>query len=164
MKWGTVLRNSIDVYSCGPRTMFAGTRTTSAIYPSIVTARWVSVPLISTRRTALHVAPVRRVYRVSVLQQRNPVDHCHTVLSFIHSLPVSLSPFFSSFSLFVSLCLSGYCFQGYCPTLTLQCEAIWGYGGFAADRQCYEQFNSKGSINGHCGRDANEHYIKCEPE
>ncbi|XP_060665493.1 uncharacterized protein LOC132797745 isoform X8 [Drosophila nasuta] len=60
--------------------------------------------------------------------------------------------------------VSGYCFQGYCPTLTLQCEAIWGYGGFAADRQCYEQFNSKGSINGHCGRDANEHYIKCEPE
>lgn len=58
----------------------------------------------------------------------------------------------------------GYCFQGYCPTLSLQCEAIWGYGGSAADRQCYEQFNSKGSINGHCGRDANEHYIKCEPE
>ncbi|XP_002044233.2 uncharacterized protein LOC6620021 isoform X3 [Drosophila sechellia] len=60
--------------------------------------------------------------------------------------------------------ISGYCFQGYCPTLSLQCEAIWGYGGSAADRQCYEQFNSKGSINGHCGRDANEHYIKCEPE
>ncbi|XP_016973040.1 disintegrin and metalloproteinase domain-containing protein unc-71 isoform X5 [Drosophila rhopaloa] len=60
--------------------------------------------------------------------------------------------------------VSGYCFQGYCPTLSLQCEAIWGYGGSAADRQCYEQFNSKGSINGHCGRDANEHYIKCEPE
>lgn len=103
MKWGTVLRNSIDVYSCGPRTMFAGTRTTSAIYPSIVTARWVSVPLISTRRTALHVAPVRRVYRVSVLQQRNPVDHCHTVLSFIHSLPVSLSLFL--FLLSFSLCV-----------------------------------------------------------
>ncbi|XP_020805689.1 disintegrin and metalloproteinase domain-containing protein 33 isoform X4 [Drosophila serrata] len=60
--------------------------------------------------------------------------------------------------------ISGYCFQGYCPTLSLQCEAIWGYGGSAADKQCYEQFNSKGSINGHCGRDANEHYIKCEPE
>lgn len=58
----------------------------------------------------------------------------------------------------------GYCFQGDCPTLNLQCEAIWGYGGLAADRQCYEQFNSKGSINGHCGRDTNEHYIKCEPE
>ncbi|XP_033239029.1 disintegrin and metalloproteinase domain-containing protein unc-71 isoform X3 [Drosophila pseudoobscura] len=60
--------------------------------------------------------------------------------------------------------VSGYCFQGYCPTLSLQCEAIWGYGGSAADRQCYEQFNSKGSINGHCGRDVNEHYIKCDPE
>ncbi|XP_043067293.1 disintegrin and metalloproteinase domain-containing protein unc-71 isoform X4 [Drosophila bipectinata] len=60
--------------------------------------------------------------------------------------------------------VSGYCFQGNCPTLSLQCEAIWGYGGSAADRQCYEQFNSKGSINGHCGRDASEHYIKCEPE
>ncbi|XP_055911634.1 disintegrin and metalloproteinase domain-containing protein unc-71 isoform X1 [Eupeodes corollae] len=59
---------------------------------------------------------------------------------------------------------SGYCFQGDCPTLSLQCEGIWGYGGSAADRQCYEQFNSKGSINGHCGRDANEHYIKCDPE
>ncbi|ALC49632.1 mmd, partial [Drosophila busckii] len=60
--------------------------------------------------------------------------------------------------------ISGYCFQGYCPTLSLQCEAIWGYGGSAADRQCYEQFNSKGSINGHCGRDTNDQYIKCEPE
>ncbi|XP_037932465.1 uncharacterized protein LOC119667246 [Teleopsis dalmanni] len=60
--------------------------------------------------------------------------------------------------------VSGYCFQGDCPTLNLQCESIWGYGGSAADRQCYEQFNSKGSINGHCGRDANDHYIKCEPE
>ncbi|XP_055390177.1 disintegrin and metalloproteinase domain-containing protein unc-71 isoform X3 [Condylostylus longicornis] len=60
--------------------------------------------------------------------------------------------------------LSGYCFQGDCPTLNLQCEGIWGDGGVAADRQCYEQFNSKGSINGHCGRDPNGHYIKCEPE
>ncbi|XP_067640124.1 uncharacterized protein mmd isoform X4 [Eurosta solidaginis] len=60
--------------------------------------------------------------------------------------------------------ISGYCFQGDCPTLNLQCESIWGYGGSAADRQCYEQFNSKGSISGHCGRDANEGYIKCEPE
>ncbi|KAL9881597.1 LOW QUALITY PROTEIN: disintegrin and metalloproteinase domain-containing protein mind-meld [Glossina fuscipes fuscipes] len=60
--------------------------------------------------------------------------------------------------------ISGYCFQGDCPTLNLQCEAIWGYGGAAADRQCFEQFNSKGSINGHCGRDTNDHYIKCEPE
>lgn len=58
----------------------------------------------------------------------------------------------------------GYCFNGDCPTLSMQCEKIWGYGGAAADRQCYDQFNTKGSINGHCGTDQNGHYIKCEPE
>lgn len=46
----------------------------------------------------------------------------------------------------------------------MQCERIWGYGGTAADRQCYDQFNTKGSINGHCGTDQNGHYVKCEPE
>lgn len=59
---------------------------------------------------------------------------------------------------------TGYCFNGVCPTLTAQCERIWGYGGSAADRQCYEQFNSKGSINGHCGTDNNGNYLKCELE
>ncbi|KAK6634655.1 hypothetical protein RUM43_012056 [Polyplax serrata] len=59
---------------------------------------------------------------------------------------------------------SGYCFNGVCPTLNLQCEAIWGYGGIAADKQCFDQFNSKGSLNGHCGMDENGQYIKCEPE
>ncbi|XP_047110885.1 disintegrin and metalloproteinase domain-containing protein 22 isoform X1 [Schistocerca piceifrons] len=59
----------------------------------------------------------------------------------------------------------GYCFNGVCPTLNIQCELIWGYGGIAADEQCYNQFNSKGSINGHCGMDATTgQYIKCEPE
>lgn len=58
----------------------------------------------------------------------------------------------------------GYCFNGDCPTLGMQCEKIWGYGGTAADRQCYEQFNTKGSINGHCGTDPNGHFIKCEAE
>ncbi|XP_073834320.1 disintegrin and metalloproteinase domain-containing protein mind-meld isoform X4 [Musca autumnalis] len=60
--------------------------------------------------------------------------------------------------------VSGYCFQGKCPTLNVQCEAIWGYGGVAADRECFEQFNSKGSINGHCGQNGKDNYIKCEPE
>ncbi|XP_037919023.1 disintegrin and metalloproteinase domain-containing protein unc-71 isoform X3 [Hermetia illucens] len=59
---------------------------------------------------------------------------------------------------------AGYCFQGYCPTLSLQCEAIWGYGSTAADHQCYEQFNTKGSPNGHCGVDNYVNYIKCAPE
>ncbi|XP_046802620.1 uncharacterized protein LOC111677536 isoform X5 [Lucilia cuprina] len=60
--------------------------------------------------------------------------------------------------------VSGYCFQGDCPTLNLQCEAIWGYGGVAADKECFEQFNSKGSINGHCGRDGKDNFVKCEAE
>lgn len=59
---------------------------------------------------------------------------------------------------------TGYCFNGVCPTLNTQCEKIWGYGGLAADKQCYEQFNSKGSMNGHCGMDQNGQYIKCDPE
>ncbi|XP_066602697.1 disintegrin and metalloproteinase domain-containing protein 9 isoform X4 [Prorops nasuta] len=59
---------------------------------------------------------------------------------------------------------AGYCFNGVCPALNLQCEQVWGYGGVVADKQCFEQFNSKGSISGHCGTDASGHYIKCEPE
>nr|CAD7266371.1 unnamed protein product [Timema shepardi] len=52
---------------------------------------------------------------------------------------------------------TGYCFTGVCPTLNIQC-------GTAGDKQCFEQFNSKGSINGHCGVDSNGQYSKCEPE
>ncbi|GLG96971.1 uncharacterized protein GBIM_03833 [Gryllus bimaculatus] len=59
---------------------------------------------------------------------------------------------------------TGYCFNGLCPTLNIQCEQIWGYGGIAADKQCFDQFNSKGSINGHCGIDTSGQYVKCEPE
>ncbi|XP_063707352.1 disintegrin and metalloproteinase domain-containing protein 22 isoform X2 [Culicoides brevitarsis] len=59
---------------------------------------------------------------------------------------------------------NGYCFNGVCPTLTQQCERIWGYGAASADKQCFEQFNSKGSINGHCGTDQSGNYVKCEPE
>ncbi|XP_017784808.1 PREDICTED: disintegrin and metalloproteinase domain-containing protein 11 isoform X2 [Nicrophorus vespilloides] len=59
---------------------------------------------------------------------------------------------------------SGYCFNGFCPTHAIQCEHIWGYGGVSADLQCYDQFNSKGSINGHCGNDAYGRYVKCAPE
>lgn len=58
----------------------------------------------------------------------------------------------------------GYCFNGNCPTLANQCEHIWGYGGTAADRQCYDQFNTKGSISGHCGMDAQGKYMTCAPE
>ncbi|KAL0841707.1 hypothetical protein ABMA28_013979 [Loxostege sticticalis] len=58
----------------------------------------------------------------------------------------------------------GYCFAGQCPTLSLQCERIWGPGTVGADKECFEQFNSKGAVTGHCGKDSNGHYIKCETE
>ncbi|XP_048479376.1 disintegrin and metalloproteinase domain-containing protein 11 isoform X5 [Plutella xylostella] len=58
----------------------------------------------------------------------------------------------------------GYCFSGQCPTLSLQCERIWGPGTTGADKECFEQFNSKGAVTGHCGKDSAGHYIKCEME
>jgi hypothetical protein len=59
---------------------------------------------------------------------------------------------------------TGYCFNGMCPTLNAQCEKIWGYNSQSAERKCFEQFNTKGSMNGHCGLDQSGRYIKCEPE
>ncbi|KAI5646154.1 reprolysin (M12B) family zinc metalloprotease domain-containing protein [Phthorimaea operculella] len=58
----------------------------------------------------------------------------------------------------------GYCFSGKCPTLSNQCETIWGTGSAGADKECFEQFNSKGVVTGHCGKDNNGHYIKCDME
>lgn len=60
---------------------------------------------------------------------------------------------------------TGYCFNGQCPTLNAQCEQIWGRGGVAADARCYDQFNSKGSMSGHCGTTGTPgHFLKCAPE
>ncbi|KAK0160523.1 hypothetical protein PV328_007925 [Microctonus aethiopoides] len=55
-----------------------------------------------------------------------------------------------------------FCFGGFCPDLNVQCSTVWGISGSVADMQCFEQFNSKGSINGHCGTDKDGHYIKCD--
>lgn len=46
----------------------------------------------------------------------------------------------------------------------VQCEEIWGYGGQAADKECYQQFNMKGSMSGHCGMVNQLEYKKCLPE
>lgn len=116
---------------------------TNAICQNIAMATMVIVLRMSIKRTALPADTRNLAFLVTKL------CHCSA---------------FQLLSIFLLNFLPGYCFQGDCPTLNLQCEAIWGYGGAAADRQCFEQFNSKGSINGHCGRDPNEHYIKCEPE
>lgn len=37
-------------------------------------------------------------------------------------------------------------------------------GGQGGDAECFKQFNSKGSINGHCGVDENKQFIKCDAE
>ncbi|XP_064071779.1 disintegrin and metalloproteinase domain-containing protein 22 isoform X2 [Vanessa tameamea] len=58
----------------------------------------------------------------------------------------------------------GYCFAGQCPTLSTQCEKIWGTGSNGADKECFEQFNSKGSVTGHCGQDNGGNYMKCDAE
>lgn len=36
-------------------------------------------------------------------------------------------------------------------------------GGRSADKKCYDQFNSKGSISGNCGIDGHGSYVQCEP-
>ncbi|KOB72726.1 Disintegrin and metalloproteinase domain-containing protein 22, partial [Operophtera brumata] len=58
----------------------------------------------------------------------------------------------------------GYCFAGQCPTLNRQCERVWGPGTLGADKVCYEEFNSKGTSTGHCGKDNSGNFIKCELE
>lgn len=72
--------------------------------------------------------------------------------------------YYFNLSVHVLKTAEGYCFNGDCPTLSNQCERIWGYGGTAADRQCYDQFNTKGSINGHCGIDVSGKFLTCAPE
>ncbi|XP_030767435.1 disintegrin and metalloproteinase domain-containing protein 11 [Sitophilus oryzae] len=58
----------------------------------------------------------------------------------------------------------GKCFNGFCPTFTSQCEFIWGPGSIAAAPECFDMFNSKGSIHGHCGSDNMGNFLKCTPE
>ncbi|XP_060833898.1 disintegrin and metalloproteinase domain-containing protein unc-71 isoform X4 [Rhopalosiphum padi] len=60
---------------------------------------------------------------------------------------------------------NGFCYMGECPTLNAQCELIWGYGGVSSDRQCYDEFNTKGSMSGNCGMvegPGTTTYLKCD--
>lgn len=97
---------------------------------------------MSTKRTAAHAESVRVEWKKLQVNFRNN----------------------KTFQFFNVTLFQGYCFNGICPTLNAQCEKIWGYGGSAADKQCYEQFNSKGSMNGHCGMDKDGNYVKCDTE
>ncbi|XP_050542400.1 disintegrin and metalloproteinase domain-containing protein unc-71 isoform X3 [Daktulosphaira vitifoliae] len=61
---------------------------------------------------------------------------------------------------------AAYCYMGQCPTLNEQCEQIWGYDGISSEKQCYEEFNTQGTMSGHCGILTDEMdietYLKCD--
>ncbi|CAG0885167.1 unnamed protein product [Darwinula stevensoni] len=59
---------------------------------------------------------------------------------------------------------AGYCFNGICPSRNTQCQQFWGFGGTSAEVDCYAQFNQKGWIYGHCGRDYVGNLKGCRPE
>lgn len=60
---------------------------------------------------------------------------------------------------------SGYCYSGYCPTTSQQCQSIWGEEATGGDYRCFDQFNPTGNFNGHCGRDnVTGRFAKCQPE
>ena len=46
----------------------------------------------------------------------------------------------------------------------INCCLLTFTGGVAGDKKCFDQFNSQGVINGHCGLDAHRNYIPCEKE
>ncbi|XP_059084757.1 uncharacterized protein LOC131881812 isoform X4 [Tigriopus californicus] len=46
----------------------------------------------------------------------------------------------------------GYCFNGDCPLMTDQCQAIWGRMADKAEESCFQQFNTGGTFNGNCGK------------
>ncbi|CAM1323246.1 ADAM22 (predicted) [Pycnogonum litorale] len=58
----------------------------------------------------------------------------------------------------------GYCYDGKCPTGNNRCSEVWGYDSVASEANCYEQFNTQGTLSGNCGRDENNNLIKCSPQ
>lgn len=117
-----------------------------------------------------HQLDVIKIFRcrvASVHLNETILFHLNSTIQFLKGLEMQ-----SRLSLFIFICVClfchciayhGYCFNGECPTLDRQCENIWEFGS-SADQMCYDQFNTKGSINGHCGKDANGDFRKCELE
>lgn len=126
--------------------LFAVMLTTNAICLKFAREKAANAQQMFTRRMEAHVASAPVEWKKRLVKVLNEFT-----LGFLLKLKLHLT-------------FTGYCFNGICPTLNAQCEKIWGYGGSAADKQCYEQFNSKGSMNGHCGMDQTGHYLKCDPE
>ncbi|GFT37230.1 disintegrin and metalloproteinase domain-containing protein 33 [Trichonephila clavipes] len=58
----------------------------------------------------------------------------------------------------------GYCFQGQCPLLKIQCQNVWGEDAENANAACYERLNILGTPNGNCGYDNKGDIRKCAIE
>lgn len=61
--------------------------------------------------------------------------------------------------------VDSYCYKGHCETHDAQCKLLWGKTGTVSHRLCFEQFNTMGTANGHCGFNwiDGKTFKKCEP-
>lgn len=128
---------------------------------------YISSIVTDTFRYRLHLVSILFFFGILLYSTPNWKWDLHLSLKVSNSIKMNInfsSLLLSSSFFFRSTAYNGYCFNGECPTLDRQCEKIWGYGGISADQQCYDQFNTKGSINGHCGKDRNGDYKRCETE
>ncbi|XP_019500119.1 PREDICTED: disintegrin and metalloproteinase domain-containing protein 33 isoform X2 [Hipposideros armiger] len=55
----------------------------------------------------------------------------------------------------------GYCRDGACPTLELQCQQLWGPGSRPAPEACFQVVNSAGDAHGNCGQDDKGGFVSC---
>ncbi|KAK3745750.1 hypothetical protein QZH41_018157, partial [Actinostola sp. cb2023] len=55
----------------------------------------------------------------------------------------------------------GYCYEGICPTLTGQCEILWGDGVNSGPELCYT-LNMRGSFHGSCRKFSNGSFARCK--
>ncbi len=57
----------------------------------------------------------------------------------------------------------GYCFNGYCPRMDMQCKSIWGRKASRADASCFREFNTAGTSSGNCGKTTyGRQYKQCD--
>ncbi|NXR50807.1 ADA32 protein, partial [Hippolais icterina] len=56
---------------------------------------------------------------------------------------------------------SGYCYQGLCQSLDLQCKRIYGRDSKNAPVVCYEEINAQRDRFGHCGFQRGNKYQNC---
>ncbi|NWI86478.1 ADA32 protein, partial [Pitta sordida] len=57
---------------------------------------------------------------------------------------------------------TGYCYQGHCQSLDLQCQRLYGKDSKNAPVACYEEINSQRDRFGHCGFKTRLGYQPCD--